>query len=58
MGNLQCSKCGVDMEYYNKQGYVNYDRPSCRKSENRERPGLNGKHEWTYYLCCIPINFI
>ena len=58
MGNQVCKKCGVEKSYYEKQGFVNYDRNSCRFGSEIEtliNNSGNYPHHWGYRLFCFKI---
>lgn len=58
MGNVTCKKCGVDYSYYTKQGFVNYNRNSCRIGTERDKliyGNGNYKHHWEYKILCYKI---
>ena len=47
MGNKVCKKCGINYDYYLSKGYINYNRPSCRKCYEHEKKDCgNYYHDW------------
>ena len=49
MGNTVCKKCGIEYSYYTKQGFIEYNRHSCRIGTDKEKllnPTGNYRHDW------------
>lgn len=58
MGNVTCKKCGINYSYYTKQGFVNYNRNSCRVGMEQDKliyGNGNYKHKWEYKILCYKI---